>query len=171
MKNCFTYSSWRFYLRKPWEFFEDTWLNLKAAWQRATRGWANRDTWNLDSYLLEILPEMIDYLRIHAHGYPGYGEFDTPEKWDKFLKEEIIIPLQNAREEQTVQKNEYEEELFSYPMEFVKGENSFTAIKFTEPDELSRKWCEREKEISEWRQKELEKGFQNLASVFFDLWD
>ena len=171
MKNCFTYSSWRFYLRKPWEFFEDTWLNLKAAWQRATRGWANRDTWNLDSYLLEILPEMIDYLRIHAHGYPGYGEFDTPEKWDKFLKEEIIIPLQNAREEQTVQKNEYEEELFSYPMEFVKGENGFTAIKFTEPDELRRKWCEREKEISEWRQKELEKGFQNLASVFFDLWD
>ena len=150
MKNCFTYSSWRFYLRKPWEFFEDTWLNLKAAWQRVTRGWANRDTWSLDSYLLEILPEMIDYLREHTHGYPGeYNGFPTPESWDNYLKEEIIIPLRNAREEQTTQINEYDEEFHSYPINFVKQENGFTALEFTEPKELREKWCEREKEINE----------------------
>ena len=172
MKNCFTYLPWRFYLRKPWKFFEDAWLNLKAAWQRATRGWADRDTWNLDSYLLEILPEMIDYLREHTHGYPGeYNGFPTPESWDNYLREEIIIPLQNAREEQVVQKNEYEEELFSYPMEFVKEENNFTPIHFTEPEELRKKWCEREKEISEWRQKELEKAFTAMAKYFYHLWD
>lgn len=168
MKNCFTYYYLRRYLTKPWEFFEDTWLNLKAAWQRATRGWADRDTWNLDSYLLEILPEMIDYLRINTHGYPGYGEFDTPEKWDKFLKEEIIIPLQNAREEQTTQINEYEEELYSYPIIFVKQENGFTS---TEPKELRKKWREREKEINEWRQKELERAFAAMAKHFYSLWD
>lgn len=173
MKNCFTYYpwNWRHYLKKPWEFFEDTWLNLKAAWQRATRGWANRDTWNLDNYLLEILPEMIDHLRIHTHGYPGYGEFDTPEKWDKFLKEEIIIPLQNAREEQTTQINEYEEELHSYPINFVKQENGFTALEFTEPEELRKKWCEREDEINKWRQKELDRAFAAMAKHFYSLWD
>jgi hypothetical protein len=174
VKNCFTYYpySWRYYIKKPWEFFEDTWLNLKAAWQRAKRGWADRDTWNLDSYLLEILPEMIDYLREHTHGYPGeYNGFPTPESWDNYLREEIIIPLQNAREEQTVQKNRYEEEFFSYPMEFVKEENNFTSIHFTEPRELRKKWYEREKEIGEWRQQELERGFQNLISVFWHLWD
>ena len=168
MKNCFAYYYLRRYLTKPWEFFEDTWLNLKAAWQRATRGWADRDTWNLDSYLLDILPEMIDHLRIHTHGYPGYDEFNTPEKWDKFLKEEIIIPLQNAREEQITQINEYEEELHSYPIIFVKQENGFT---LTEPKELRKKWREREKEINEWRQKELERALKNLAAVFFSLWD
>ena len=173
MKNCFTYYpwNWRHYLKKPWEFFEDTWLNLKAAWQRATRGWANRDTWRLDDYLLEILPEMIDHLRIHAHGYPCYSEFDTPEKWDKFLKEEIIIPLQNAREEQTAQINEYEEEFQSYSINFVKQENGFIALEFTEPEELRRKWCEREKEIHEWRQKELERAFAAMAKHFYSLWD
>ena len=114
---------------------------------------------------------MIDYLRIHTHGYPGYGEFDTPEKWDKFLKEEIIIPLQNAREEQTAQINEYEEELYSSPINFVKQENNFTALEFTELGELRKKWYEREKEIGEWRQQELERGFQNLISVFWHLWD
>jgi hypothetical protein len=169
MKNCLTYRSWRFYLRYPWEFFEDTWLNLKAAWQRATRGWADRDTWNLDNYLLEILPEMIDYLREHTHGYPG--DFPTLESWDNYLKEEIIIPLRNARESQTVQKNEYKEELLSYPMEFVKKEDGFAALEFAEPVELRKKWYEREKEINEWRKKELEKGMRNLSSVFFSLWD
>lgn len=174
MKNCLTYYPWRarYYLKKPWEFFEDTWLNLKAGWQRATRGWADRDTWNLDSYLLEILPEMIDHLRENAHGWPGeYQGFPTPEDWDKFLKEEIIIPLQNARENQTTQINEYEEELHSYPLEFVKQENGFTAIHFTEPEELNKKWFAREKEINEWRQKELERAFKKLSSVYFSLWD
>lgn len=172
MKNCFTYYpyNWRYYIEKPWEFFENTWLNLKAAWQRATRGWANRDTWNLDSYLLEILPEMIDYLREHTHGYPGeYCGFPTPESWSTYLKEEIIIPLQNAREDQTVQINEYKKELF--PMKFIKEENSFTPVHFTEPNELHRKWCEREKEISEWRQQELEKAFSAMAKHFYHLWD
>lgn len=173
MKNCFSYSSsLRYYLTHPWEFFEDTWLNLKAAWQRATRGWADRDTWNLDYYLLEILPEMIDYLCENTHGWPGeYNGFPTPEDWSKFLKEEIIIPLQNAREDQIVQINEYEEELNSYPVNFIKGENGYTSIQRTEPEELHKKWFAREKEISEWRQKELEKALKNLSSVFFHLWD
>ena len=115
---------------------------------------------------------MIDYLREHTHGYPGeYNGFPTPESWENYLREEIIIPLQSAREEQVVQKNEYEEELFSYPMEFVKEENNFTSIHFTEPEKLRKKWCEREKEISEWRQQELERGFAAMAKYFYHLWD
>lgn len=174
MKNCFTYYpyNWRYYIKKPWEFFEDTWLNLKAAWQRAKRGWADRDTWNLDKHLLDIIPDMVEYLRFHTHGYPGeLRGFPTSVDWEDYLRDKIIIPLRNAREEQTTQINKYEKELHSYPINFVKQENGFTALEFTEPDELRKKWCEREKEINDWRQKELEKGFQNLASVFFDLWD
>ena len=52
----------------------------------------------------------------------------------------------------------------------MKEENGFTAIKFTEPDELRRKWCEREREINEWRQKELEKGFAAITKNWFNLW-
>lgn len=72
---------------------------------------------------------MIDYLREHTHGYPGeYNGFPTPESWDNCLKEEIIIPLRNAREEQTTQINEYDEEFHSYPINFVKQENGFIAL-------------------------------------------
>ena len=174
MKNCFTYSSWRFYLRKPWEFFEDTWLNLKAAWQRATRGWANRDTWNLDGYLLEILPEMIDYLAEHAHGYPGeHAGFPTFESWQEFLRNEIVTPLRNAREDQNVQKNEYEEEYMSYPFILKKTEDEFYAINDNTPDPLVKKYFEREKEIDAWRSAELSRAMTTLArsEIYWHLWD
>ena len=166
MKNCFTYYSSRYYLKKPWKFFNDTWLNLKAAWQRMTRGWANRDTWNLDSYLLEILPEMVDYLREHSHSYPGeHNGFPTPESWDSYLKEEIVIPLQNAREEQTTQINEYEEEYFNL------SSSSGRFLNTRSDNEVREKWLAREQEINEWRLQELERGLQNLVAVFFNLWD
>lgn len=174
MKNCLTYYPyrWRHYVKKPWEFFEDTWLNMKAAWQRATRGWADRDVWNLCHHLLDIMPEMVDHLSNHAHGYPGeYNGFPTYESWIKFLREEIAAPLRCANEEQKFQINEYEEELLSYPMNFVKEKNGFTSIQFTEPDELRKKWCEREREINEWRQKELERALGNMAKNWFSLWD
>lgn len=174
MKNCFTYYPyrWRYYIKKPWKFIEDTWLNLKAAWQRATRGWADRDVWSLCHHLLDIMPEMVDHLSNHAYGYPGeYHGFPTYESWIKFLREEIAAPLRCANEDQKFQINEYEEELLSYPMNFVKEKNGFTSIQFTEPDELRKKWCEREKEINEWRQKELERAFSAMAKNWFSLWD
>lgn len=166
MKNCFAYYSLRYYIKKPWKFFKDTWLNLKAAWQRATRGWADRDTWNLDSYLLDILPEMIDYLREHTHSYPGEHQgFPTYESWQDFLQNEIVIPLQNAREEQTIQKNEYHEEYFNLTSssEYFLNNHYY--------NEVREKWLAREREIGEWRLQELERGLKNLNSVFFNLWD
>lgn len=166
MKKCFTYYSLRYYIKKPWKFFKDTWLNLKAAWQRMTRGWADRDTWDLDSYLLDILPEMIDYLREHTHSYPGEQQgFPTYESWQDFLQNEIIIPLQNAREEQTTQINEYKEEYFNLSSPFGRFLNSRS------DDEVRKKWLAREQEIGKWRQQELERGFQKLISVFWHLWD
>ena len=164
--------SFRYYLFRPWRFIEATLKNIKYARQRVIRGWSDRDTWNLDSYLLEILPEMINYLREHTHGYPGeYNGFPTPESWDNYLKEEIILPLQNAREEQTTQINEYDEEFHSYSINFVKQENGFVTLEFTEPEGLRKKWFEREKEINEWRQKELERAFAAMAKHFYSLWD
>lgn len=168
MKNCFSYSSWRFYLKKPWEFFEDTWLNLKAAWQRVTRGWADRDTWSLDNYLLEILPEMIEYLAEHTHGYPGeHAGFPTYESWQEFLRNEIVIPLRNSREDQEVQKNEFEEEYMSYPwvLKYTFEDNT--------PDPLVKKYFEREKEIDAWRSAELSRAMTTLAKseIYWHLWD
>lgn len=54
------------------------------AYQRAVRGWADRDTWSVDSWLCGVLPPAIEHLREHTHGYPcGL----TEEKWDSILSE------------------------------------------------------------------------------------
>ena len=173
MKNCFTYSSWRFYLRKPWEFFEDTWLNLKAAWQRAIRGWANRDTYNLGDHLLDIIPEMVEYLAEHAHGFPGeHAGFPTFESWQEFLRNEIVIPLRNSREDQEVQINEFEEEYMSYPF-VLRKENKYYTFEDNTPDPLVKKYFEREKEIYVWRSAELNRAMTTLAKseIYWHLWD
>ena len=176
MKNCFTYYpwNWRHYLKKPWEFFEDTWLNLKAAWQRATRGWANRDTYNLCDHLLDIIPEMVEYLAEHTHGFPGeHAGFPTFESWQEFLRNEIVIPQRNAREDQSVQKNEFEEEYMSYPFILKKTENEFYTVMDNTPNTIIKKYFEREKEIDAWRNAELNRAMMTLArsEIFRHLWD
>ena len=172
MKNCFKYSwRWQYYLKRPWKFFEDTWFNLKAGWQRATRGWANRDVWSLNSYFLEILPDMLKHLRENAYGYPGDDEFPTFESWIAYL-EEMETHFRNANENQKVQLNEWEEDYLKYPMEWQKnkGEVCFTMVDNT-PKDITMKWLARETEINAWREEELKKGFEMLQKSFHCLWD
>ena len=172
MKNCFKYFwRWQYYLKRPWKFFEDTWFNLKAGWQRATRGWANRDVWSLNSYFLEILPDMLKHLRENAYGYPGDDEFPTFESWIAYL-EEMETHFRNANEEQTVQVNEFEKEYMSYPTGFKKCENSrlLEYINYA-PEDLGEKWFAREMEINAWREEELKKGLEMFQKSFWALWD
>jgi hypothetical protein len=59
-----------------------------AVWyhQRATRGWADCDTWSIDGYLTRILPPMLTYLADHGHSYPSLPPFETPEEWSEHLR-------------------------------------------------------------------------------------
>ncbi len=56
-------------------------------WQRATRGYADCDVWNLNTYLLTWLPSAIRQLRDTGNSYPGEGhEYGkTAEDWDDTL--------------------------------------------------------------------------------------
>ena len=69
------------------------WLQPRTYWrpflwlyQRATRGWADCDTWSLDHYLDEVLAEAIEHLRKHNHGYPPEL---TEQKWDTILAQMV----------------------------------------------------------------------------------
>jgi hypothetical protein len=41
----------------------------------------------MDSHLAKIMGEMLLHMADHSHAYPGYGAFDTPEKWDAHLRD------------------------------------------------------------------------------------
>lgn len=47
----------------------------EARWavHRARRGWAAPDTWNLDSYLCELIGQSVAHLRDKGHGYQCLG--------------------------------------------------------------------------------------------------
>lgn len=99
MKNCLKFypCSKHYYLFHPWEWVEQTFLNLKAARQRATRGYADRDVWDMDDFLLAIMPEMVDKLRENSHGY--CAAFENEEKWKEYLNE-VSTHLRKAANEE-----------------------------------------------------------------------
>ena len=53
-----------------WWRFSKRFRPLKWAYQRARRGWADCDVWNLDSYLFHILAETLPRLRDSRSGSP-----------------------------------------------------------------------------------------------------
>ncbi len=56
------------------------------------RGWSDRDTWNLDSYLAVVISGSVAYLRNHGHGYPGEENGADEQQWHDILTR-IAEPL------------------------------------------------------------------------------
>jgi len=81
----FRVGSWRYYLRHPWEYLADLWQDIRAFFQRGSRGYADCDVWNFDDYLSEVIPSALRYLREVQHGYPGVDGAATEEEWDIVL--------------------------------------------------------------------------------------
>lgn len=52
--------------------------------QRVTRGFADIDIWNLDLYLLELLPAMIDHLAKTSDHWPD-DKFSEFKDWQNYL--------------------------------------------------------------------------------------
>ena len=162
---------WQYYITHPWEFFEDCWLNIKAAYQRITRGFAYRDLSNIDSWFLDIFPEMLKEFRENLYSFPGNSEFPTFESWTAYL-EEMETHFRNANENQKVELNEWEEDYLKYPMKWQKNKDEvcLTMIDNT-PKDIAEKWLARETEINAWREEELKKAMEMFMNCFHHLWD
>ena len=50
---------------------------IKWAWQRLTRGWDDRAVWSIDSYLAELMPQLLRKLKEDKLGIPG-SMFENP---------------------------------------------------------------------------------------------
>ena len=69
-------------IRNPHVIFRELWDRAVAFAQRGYRGYADRDIWSLDSYLLSWLPQAIRQLRKDSNGYPTKL---SPRQWAKIL--------------------------------------------------------------------------------------
>ena len=127
-------------------------MPYKVKWfiQRGSRGWADCDWWNMDSYLVSIIIPMLKRFRADIHGYPcGL----TEKKWDSLLGE-MIEGFEAAKR---VIDDEYYKE--------VSGD-SVEAIKNASKDEI-KQWGA----MNMADQKLFAKKGRIFIKHFFGLWD
>ena len=136
-----------------WRNIPYLWLGIKSFYLRGKNGWSPYDTWNMDNYLLTILPEMLDYLANNIHGYPsdiiieGESDEDNFNRWQNYLR--ITANYLRESDEDKCSKNKELEQYERYTQEY---------------------W-DKYKEINEYRQECLEKALEAIKLNFWNLWD
>lgn len=102
---------------------------IKWSKQRAKRGFADSDVWSMYTYLEELMPAMLQYLKDNRMGSPAMlGQNYTDEhgimqndachkEWDKIL-DRMIFLWRELDEETCSEKNKYEKEYSKASDEF-----------------------------------------------------
>ncbi len=130
---------------------------IKWAKQRAKRGYADCDLWNMDLWLLEIMPKMIDELARVKHGWND--NFGYIVKNNKLVK---------TKEKITAKQ---ETEVLKYLSNGLKKLHAYANLDDLDPDKrYSEKYYIERQKKSEELHKEI---FECLTSykVFHSLWD
>ena len=172
--NVFSWNHYKksFYITHFWLWFRELGQNIRAAFQRIRRGYADRDIFNLDQWLLTILPAM---LRQYAEDpYVGCPIDLTREQWTMYVKT-LANRLEGLQDDWSTSKNEYDDE-YSKLLEqrlVVKQDNNFCTVTCEQDEvlqDLNKKWNERCKELAQLQQEETEKVFLELAKNLYQLW-
>ena len=132
--------------------------SFKYAYQRATKGVADCDYWDLDVYFLRIFVEGLNLLMKYQHGYPGTDEFPTMEAWNAYLVQ-MRDCFYRADE-----SNDY------YPT--PKGDIWWAGVERGEEDpDAAKEMCNEERTNALNREYDAGKGLDMMKHVFFNLWD
>lgn len=150
---------------------------IKYGWQRATRGFSDKDCWDLSHFYLDVLSGSLKHFAKHSTGCPhNYYDSSKPGdegwKWREYLNE-MADCFDEAHEDRCSWVNHYEDEYFeNFRMNFEKTPDGYYKLKDEEINkELHEKYCESEKRRTAWRKAELEAGLNMLKEVFWNLWD
>jgi len=155
------FSPWR-HPRNWLENIKSFFRSLKWCYQRAIKGYCDKDIWGLDSSICDYLYGTLKQLSKNCHGWPD-SKFETYEEWQEYLSEtaELFYRANLANE---YYKNEYEEEyLASFSINVEK-------LAYKRDKELADKYLNREKEIFKQQQEDLKLGLKKLNDVFYALY-
>lgn len=158
-----------------YQFFK----NIKYAYQRIIRGYADCDRWNIDNYIAYLLPAMLMDLRENGNSYPDFVDpsiVTSFEDWQAVLQEmaehfhntlewEEDIPINKEIMKIYDKTNAHiltPERIFE---EDCKYDDKEAYLKDRET------WFELEKEASKFREEEKDLACDMLKKWFFYLWD
>ena len=175
--NIFTNGYMPWYPRNWWSNIRYFFRTIKWGWQRATRGYSDYDTWDLDIFYSRMMIASLSQFRAETRGYPGYME--SVEEWYTIL-DKIIFLLKQANEDEPLEeKNElaewYEEYLDTKPLTMteVADRKAMRISSIEEDEETERKrkqYFDREGELYQIRTQKRKEAFELLAEYFGHLW-
>lgn len=145
-----------YWVRNILNFPRNVFYEVKYGIQRAKNGFSIRDTYNIDCWFLNIMPNMLKKFNKINMGYPISMKED---EW-KAIIEDMIFHFTNANEDTCSEINEYEDEFLNSKEDFSKLIDS----------ELGAKYRDRAIEIEKFQNEELKKGFELFTKYFKDLW-
>lgn len=154
----------RWMLKHPWLYFKHCYYNLKAAWQRATRGFADRDIWDMSAWFLQVFPAMLKQLSQSTNGHPI--NFNSYEEWTEFLYQ-LAMDLEKCQDDEGNDENEYYDKYIK-SLNNIKYENGHMIFP---NNEISKLYFNRMKELSEERQKLFEDCFDRITKNLRAMWD
>lgn len=173
--NIFTGGYMHWYPRNWWENICYFFRTIKWGWQRATRGYSDYDTRDLDVYYSNMMIASLSQFRAETVGYPGY--MDSIEEWYAIL-DKIIFLLKQANEDEPLEENN---ELAEWYKEYLDTK-SFTmtvvdkvgGITQRQDDEETQskvmQYYKREEELYKIRVQKRKEAFELLAEHFGHLW-
>lgn len=161
--NIFTGGYMPWYPRNWLDNIKHFFRTIKWGWQRATRGYSDYDTWDLDVYYARLMIESLSQFRAETKGYPGY--MDSIEEWYEIL-DKIIFLLKQANEDEPLEEKN---ELAEWYGEYLRKDNHSA-----DPDEETwnkiKQYYKREEELYEIRKQKRKEAFDLMAEYFGHLW-
>ena len=153
---------------------KDFFRSLKWAWQRATKGYCDRDAWDLDDFYTRLFVVTLRNLGMNCISSPEKYCANSPkgdelQVWRERLFEMSIL-FEDYLEENRNAKNEY----YSQYMECIRNRNwedFISGKRSPEEEKLGKLYNERQINITAESIKGLHKAFDMLKEDFIYLWD
>ena len=154
---------------------------IKYFIQRGRKGYSDFDLMDIDTYLLELIPNILRDFKNKKDSCPSQL---TEQTWNDII-EEIIYCFKNANESITNFENPYLDDYYEYiikpwvkekfdiTLNCTSKEQNFVVVDANIPEEyknLEKNYNNSEKEKEKYIQKNLEKGFELLLKYFHYLW-
>jgi len=145
------------------------WYGVQNVFERAKKGYCDRDLWDIRDWFTTIMPKMIDDFEVSRHGYPGNI---TDEEWTEILKQ-ISYYFRESNINTCSQKNEIE---YDCKINFIPIKNSecytLDVIYPTKEDEEKEKlYLQKERELEKYREDCFQKGIELFSKYIDHLWD
>lgn len=168
--------STRYYLTHPWKYFHDIRVSIKNLWHRMRCGYAWVDLWNMDNYLDNLIPNMLEELANRSHGWPEGPEWPEFEDWQAEIRVMAMLWRIQGRD-LVVDDDLFEQDFSAYEdgrlLEPIKHLPGYEKYLLTEEDKTAiaepgeNKWLRVDTKARILR----EKLFARLAYMWPTLWD